>query len=126
MRENSGTCLSGTSGRVSLGSGEIVDGKVYITMAGYPLRRPATCKGIRQSKEVMPAAVSLCLNNTAICATPPCKIRQAHLYVSAIRLWRQYTRLCTCLTPLSPFSIQPAYGGAMAPILAFYNSYASE
>lgn len=126
--ENCGLPWTDPSGRVSLGAVKSLLAKVYITMAGYPLQKglPYYQKAYDKTMEVIGSRqFSLFeqygdLRNAAVQNTREhIFMLQRHPTVAVSNIHGAYQPY-----PDQPISIQPAYGGAMAPAQAFYDSYA--
>lgn len=127
--ENCGLPWADHSGRVSLGAVKSLLAKVYITMAGYPLQKgiPYYRKAYEKAMEVIDShQFSLFeqysdLRNAALQNTREhIFMLQRHPTVAPGNIHGGYLPY-----PDQPVSIQPAYGGAMAPAQAFYGSYAA-
>lgn len=128
MAENAGLPWVDPSGHVSLGAVKSLLAKVYITMAGYPLQKgmPYYQKAYDKAAEVINShQFSLFeqyrdLRDRAVQNTREhIFMLQRHPTVAVSNIHQSYLPY-----PDQPISIQPAYGGAMAPVQAFYDSYA--
>lgn len=128
--ENAGLPWTDPSGHVSLGAVKSLLAKVYITMAGYPLQKgaPYYQKAYDKAMEVIGShQFSLFeqysdLRNASVQNTREhIFMLQRHPTVAVSNIHGAYLPY-----PGQPVSIQPAYGGAMAPAQAFYDSYADD
>ncbi|TWV95075.1 RagB/SusD family nutrient uptake outer membrane protein [Chitinophaga pinensis] len=128
--ENSGLPWTDQSGHVSLGTVKSLLAKVYLTMAGYPMQRGITyySKAYDKALEVINSR-QFTLFESYKDLRDPAKMNtgenifmlQRHPTMAESNIHGAYLPY-----PTEPISIQPAYGGAMAPTQAFYNSYAAD
>jgi hypothetical protein len=126
--ENSGLPWTDQSGHVSLGAVKSLLAKVYITMAGYPLQKGTAYyqQAYEKAKEVIDSRQFSLFAQYSDLRNPALQNTQEHIFmlqrhptVAASNIHGSYLPY-----PDQPISIQPAYGGAMAPAPEFYASYA--
>jgi hypothetical protein len=128
LAENSGLPWIDPSGHVSLGAVKSLLAKVYITMAGYPMQKGVTYyeKAYNKAMEVISSRQFSLFDQYSELRNPALQNTREHI----LMLQRHPTLAESNIHgaylpyPTLPVSIQPAYGGAMAPTQAFYNSYA--
>lgn len=127
--ENSGLPWTDQSGHVSLGAVKSLLAKVYLTMAGYPMQKGAVYyqKAYDKALEVINSHQYSLFENYADLRNPALQNTREHIFmlqrhptVAASNIHGAYLPY-----PSEAISIQPAYGGAMAPVKAFYDSYAA-
>jgi len=130
MAENSGLPWVDPSGHVSLGAVKSLLAKVYITMAGYPLQKgmPYYEKAYTKAMEVVDSHQFSLFEQYSDLRNPAVQNTREHIFmiqrhptVAVSNIHGAYLPY-----PVEPVSIQPAYGGAMAPTQAFYDSYAND
>ena len=130
MAENSGLPWVDPSGHVSLGAVKSLLAKVYITMAGYPLQKgmPYYEKAYAKAMEVIDSHQFSLFEQYSDLRNPAVQNTREHIFmiqrhptVAVSNIHGAYLPY-----PVEPVSIQPAYGGAMAPTQAFYDSYAND
>ncbi|WP_205686417.1 RagB/SusD family nutrient uptake outer membrane protein [Chitinophaga parva] len=117
------------SGHICLGAVKALLAKVYLTMAGYPLKlgNPYYQLAYDKAMEVINSHNFSLFDHYADLRDPAYQNTREHLFM----LQRQATVAPSYIHeaylpyPDQPISIQPAYGGAMAPAQAFYDSYAA-
>lgn len=115
------------SGRVSLGAVKSLLAKVYITMAGYPLQKGKEyyIKAYEAAMEVINSGRFELFDDYSELRDVAKQNTKEHIFM----LQRHPTEAASIIHfgylpyPDQPISIQPAYGGAMAPEQSFYDSY---
>ncbi|SEW53764.1 RagB/SusD family nutrient uptake outer membrane protein [Chitinophaga arvensicola] len=128
--ENAGLSWMDQSGHVSLGAVKSLLAKVYITMAGYPLQKGAPYYQLAYDKalEVIGSHQFSLFEQYSDLRNPAVQNTREHIFM----LQRHPTVAVSNIHwaylpyPVQPVSIQPAYGGAMMPVQAFYDSYAAD
>ena len=127
--ENSGLPWADPSGRVSLGAVKSLLAKVYITMAGYPLQKgiPYYQKAYGKAKEVIGSGQFSLFDQYSDLRNPGVQNTKEHIFMLQRHPTAAVSNIHGAYLPYpdQPVSIQPAYGGAMAPVQAFYDSYAN-
>ncbi|UYQ94435.1 RagB/SusD family nutrient uptake outer membrane protein [Chitinophaga horti] len=126
--EQSGLPWTDISGRVTQGAVKSLLSKVYITMAGYPLQKGAPYYQLayEKSAEVINSKSFTLFTNYTDLRNVANQNKAEHI----LMLQRHTTAAPSNIHgaylpyPVLAISIQPGYGGAMAPVTAFYNSYA--
>ena len=126
--ENAGLPWADQSGHVSLGAVKSLLAKVYITMAGYPLQKgkPYYQLAYDKAMEVIGSHQFSLFEQYGDLRNPAVQNTREHIFM----LQRHPTVAVSNIHwaylpyPARPISIQPAYGGAMVPAKAFYDSYA--
>jgi len=118
-------------GRIAKGAVKSLLAKVYITMAGYPLLKgvPFYQKAYEKADAVMKSNKFYIFNSYADLR----KVANENTgeYIWMIQRESQYApspvhfNLLPYPEPEKPISAAGSYGGALAPSLAFYNSYAT-
>ncbi|MCK7555966.1 RagB/SusD family nutrient uptake outer membrane protein [Chitinophaga sedimenti] len=127
LAEQSGLPWTDISGRVNMGAVKALLAKVYITMAGYPLQKgtPYYQLAYEKSLEVIGNGSFTLFEDYAGLRNPANRNSGEHI----LMLQRHTTAAPSNIHgaylpyPVLPVSIQPGYGGAMAPMQAFYDSY---
>ncbi|WP_205511508.1 RagB/SusD family nutrient uptake outer membrane protein [Longitalea arenae] len=129
MAEQAGLPWTDISGHVSQGAVKSLLAKVYITMAGYPLQKGNDYyrKAYEKAKEV--------IDSKAFALFPRYSdLRQASLQNTGEFIFMlqrdpvnagNFIHFYLMPFPELPISIQPTYGGALAPHIAFYNAFAA-
>lgn len=125
--ENCGLPWIDPSGRVSLGAVKSLLAKVYITMAGYPLQ-----KGVPYYQKAYEKAMEVIGSNQFSLFGQYSNLRDAGLQNTKEHIFMLQRHPTVAVSnihggylpyPDQPVSIQPAYGGAMAPSQVFYDSF---
>lgn len=127
--ENAGLPWIDPSGHASLGAVKSLLAKVYITMAGYPLQKgkPYYQLAYDKAMEVVDSHQFSLFEQYSDLRNPVVQNTREHIFM----LQRHPTVAVSNIHwaylpyPSQPVSIQSAYGGAMAPTAAFYNSFAA-
>lgn len=127
MAEQSGLPWTDPSGHVSLGAVKSLLAKVYITMAGYPLRKGNTYYQLAYDKarEVISSQQFSLFASYGDLRKNSLKNTGEHIFMLQRDLANAGNMLHFALMPFPdlPITIQPAYGGALAPRLEFYQSF---
>ncbi|WP_127132825.1 RagB/SusD family nutrient uptake outer membrane protein [Pseudoflavitalea rhizosphaerae] len=127
MAEQSGLSWTDASGRVSLGAVKSLLAKVYITMAGYPLRKGNTYYQLAfdKAREVISSQEFSLFDNYADLRKNSLKNIREHIFMLQRDLATAGNLMHFALMPFPdlPITIQPAYGGALAPRQEFYQSF---
>src|SRR5690606_1234277 len=126
--EGCGLPWTDPGGHVSLGAVKSLLAKVYITMAGYPLQKgmPYYQKAYDKAREVIDSHRFSLFGQYSDLRNPVLHNTREHIFM----MQRHPTVAVSSIHgaylpyPAQPISIQPAYGGAMAPVQAFYDAYA--
>lgn len=128
--ERSGLPWTDVSGHVSMGAVKSLLAKVYITMAGYPLQKGNAYyqKAYEKAKEV--------IDSKAFTLFPDySNLHQAVLQNSGEFIFSlqrdpvnagSFMHFFLMPFPDQPISIQPTYGGALAPRPEFYDAFAAD
>lgn len=129
VAEQSGLPWTDITGHVSKGAVKSLLAKVYITMAGYPLKKGNAFYQLAFDKSLevinsnefwlFPLYEDLRKNSLKNTAEHIFSL-QRDMVISGNML-----HFVVMPFPDLPISIQPAYGGALAPRIEFYNSYAA-
>jgi len=129
--ENAGLPWTDKSGRVNLAAVKSLLTEVYITMAGYPLQKGASYYQLAYDKarEVIDAG-EYHLFPTYADLRDPAKFNDGEHILMNQRDERNagsiiHFNFMPYPEPPEPVSVIPNFGGAMAPTLAFYHSYAA-
>jgi hypothetical protein len=117
-------------GRVAKGAVKSLLTKVYLTMAGFPLQKgtPYYQKAVDQAKSIIAAKQFYLFDSYA--AQRNVANENAGEYIWMIQRQSQYagspvhSNMLPYPEPADPISKAGAYGGALAPAQAFYESYA--
>lgn len=129
IAESSGLPWTDISGRINMGAIKSLLAKVYITMAGYPLQKgnPYYLLAFNKAQEVIDSKAFSLFSTYA-------ELRQAALQNTGEHIFSLQREplsagniLHFALMPFPdlPITIQPVYGGALAPRSEFYNGYAN-
>ncbi len=118
-------------GRVAKGAVKALLAKVYLTMAGYPLQKGTTYyqKAFDQAKAVVASNQFYLFDDYA--ALRNVANENTGEYIFMIQRESQYagspvhSNMLPYPEPEQPISASGAYGGALAPSQAFYDSYTS-
>src|SRR5690606_6191504 len=128
--ENAGLPWTDKSGRVNLGAVKAQLAEVYMTMAGYPLQKGATYYQMAYDKcmEVINAGEYSLFTTYADLRNPTKNNEGEHLLMNQ-RDQRNagsiiHFNFMPYPEPPEPVSVIPNFGGAMAPTMAFYQSFA--
>lgn len=125
--ELSGLPWTDLSGHVSLGAVKSLLAKVYLTMAGYPLRKgnPYYQLAYNKAREVIDSKAFSLFSTYAELRQPSLQNTGEHIFMLQREPLGAGNIMHFSLMPFPdlPITIQPAYGGALAPTPAFYNSY---
>lgn len=128
--ENCGLPWIDPSGHVSLGAVKSLLAKVYITMAGYPLQKgmPYYEKAYTKAMEVIDSHQFSIFEQYSDLRNPAVQNTREHIFMMQRHPTVAVSNIHGAYLPypVEPISIQPAYGGAMAPTQAFYDSYADD
>ncbi|MEI3798306.1 MULTISPECIES: RagB/SusD family nutrient uptake outer membrane protein [unclassified Chitinophaga] len=128
--ENAGLSWTDQSGHVSLGAVKSLLAKVYITMAGYPLQKgmPYYRMAYDKAMEVIDSHQFSLFEQYSDLRNPAVQNTREHIFMLQRHPTVAVSNIHWAYLPYpgQPVSIQPAYGGAMAPAPAFYNSYAAD
>lgn len=128
--ENCGLPWTDQSGHVSLGAVKSLLAKVYITMAGYPLQKGAPYfeKAYDKAMEVISSQQFSLFGHYSDLRNPAVQNTREHIFMLQRHPTMAVNNIHGAYLPYpdEPISIQPAYGGAMAPVKAFYDAYANE
>jgi len=128
MAENSGLPWTDASGHVCLGAVKSLLSKVYITMAGYPMQKGVTYyeKAYNKAMEVINSRQFSLFEHYSDLRNPALQNTTEHIF-----MWQRHPTMAESNIhgaylpyPALPVSIQPNYGGAMAPVQSFYDAYA--
>lgn len=129
MAEQAGFSWTDGTGHVSLGAVKSLLAKVYITMAGYPLRKGNTYYQLAFDKalEVINSHEFSLFPSYADLRKNALKNTGEHIFSLQRDMVVSGNMLHFVMMPFPdlPVTIQPAYGGALAPRIEFYNSYAA-
>jgi hypothetical protein len=125
--EQCGLPWTDASGRVTLGAVEALLSKVYITMAGYPLQkgREYYGKAYEKAAEVIASHQFALFDSYADLRLQAKQNTGEHIFM----LQRDAINAPAVLHfglmpyPTEPISVQPDYGGALAPRIEFYHSF---
>jgi starch-binding outer membrane protein, SusD/RagB family len=127
--EQCGLPWTDPSGRVSLGAVKSLLAKVYITMAGYPLEKglPYYQKAYDKTIEVINSHQFSLFENYSDLRNPAVQNTREHIFMLQRHPTVAVSNIHGAYLPYpdEPISIQPAYGGAMAPVKAFYDAFAA-
>ncbi|MGK9118920.1 RagB/SusD family nutrient uptake outer membrane protein [Olivibacter jilunii] len=130
--ENAGLPWTDKSGRVNLGAVKALLAEVYMTMAGYPLQKGATYYQMAYDKcmEVMNAGEYSLFTTYADLRNPTKNNEGEHLLMNQ-RDQRNagsiiHFNFMPYPEPPEPVSVIPNFGGAMAPTMAFYQSFGED
>lgn len=128
--ENSGLPWVDPSGHISLGAVKALLSKVYLTMAGYPLQKGITYyeKAYSKAKEVISSGQYALVDTYSELRNMAKQNTGEHLFMLQRHPTMAQSQVHGAFMPYpsQPVSIQPSYGGAMAPTAAFYNAYAAD
>lgn len=130
--ENAGLPWTDKSGRINLAAVKGLLAEVYMTMAGYPLQ-----KGVSYYQMAYDKAIEVINSGEYSLFTRYADLRDAAKNNAGehILMNQRDQRNATSIIhfnfvpypePPEPVSVIPNFGGAMAPTLAFYNSFASD
>jgi hypothetical protein len=129
MAEQSGLPWTDASGHVSLGAVKSLLAKVYITMAGYPLRKGNTYYQLAfdKAREVINSKAFTLFDDYADLRKGALKNTGEHIFMLQRDLVNSGNMLHFVMMPFPdlPITIQPAYGGALAPREEFYQSFSA-
>lgn len=125
--ENSGLPWIDQSGHISLGAVKSLLAKVYITMAGYPLQKGVTYyeKAYNKALEVINSRQFSLFDQYGDLRDPATQNTREHIFMLQHHPTLAQSNIHGAYLPYPPLeiSIQPNYGGAMAPAQAFYDAY---
>lgn len=128
MAENSGLPWIDQSGHVSLGAVKSLLSKVYITMAGYPMQKGAQYYGKAYDKamEVINSRQFSLFDQYSDLRNHALQNTREHIFMLQRHPTLAESNIHGAYLPYPelPISLQPNYGGAMAPARAFYDAYA--
>lgn len=128
--ESCGLPWTDQSGHVSLGAVKSLLAKVYITMAGYPLQKgvPYYEKAYDKAVEVISSQQFSLFEHYSDLRNPAVQNTREHIFMLQRHPTVAVNNMHGAYLPYpdEPISIQPAYGGAMAPVKAFYDAYAND
>lgn len=126
--ESCGLPWTDPDGHVSLGAVKSLLAKVYITMAGYPLQKglPYYQKAYDKAREVIDSHQFSLFGQYSDLRNPVLQNTREHIFMMQRHPTVAVSNIHGAYLPYpaQPVSIQPAYGGAMAPAQAFYDAYA--
>lgn len=129
VAEQSGLAWTDVSGHVSAGAVKSLLAKVYITMAGYPLRKGNTYYQLAfdKAREVIGSNEFSLFTSYADLRKNSLKNTGEHIFSLQRDMVISGNMLHFVMMPFPdlPVTIQPAYGGALAPRIEFYNAYAA-
>lgn len=127
--EQSGLPWTDVSGHISLGAVKSLLAKVYLTMAGYPLQKGAPYYQLAYTKarEVIDSKKFSLFSTYAELRQSSLQNTGEHIFMLQREPLGTGNILHFALMPFPdlPITIQPAYGGALAPMPEFYDSYAA-
>lgn len=127
--EQCGLPWTDASGRITLGAVKSLLAKVYLTMAGYPLQKGGAYyqKAYDKAAEVINSKQFSLFNTYAALRQQATQNTREHIFMLQREAVNAGSLQHFSLLPYpdQPISIQPEYGGAMAPRMEFYQSYDS-
>ncbi|MDF2192312.1 RagB/SusD family nutrient uptake outer membrane protein [Paraflavitalea sp. CAU 1676] len=127
--EQSGLPWTDGSGHVSMGAVKSLLAKVYITMAGYPLQKGTSHYQLAyaKAKEVIDSKAFSLFADYADLRQQSLQNTGEHIFMLQRERLTAGNILHFYLMPFPdlPITIQPAYGGGLAPRVEFYNAFAA-
>lgn len=123
------TSMASADGRVNLGAVKSLLAKVYLTMAGYPLQ-----KGTEYYQKAYTEAMGVYSSGSFSLAGTYKELRESANSNTGEYIWMVqreaneagspvHTNMLPYPVPAKPTSANSAFGGALAPSQAFYDSY---
>ncbi|WEK34098.1 MAG: RagB/SusD family nutrient uptake outer membrane protein [Candidatus Pseudobacter hemicellulosilyticus] len=130
LAEQSGLPWTDASGHISLGAVKSLLAKVYISMAGYPLQKGQRYYQLayEKAREVIDSRSFALFASYADLRKQSLQNTGEHIFMLQRDAITAGNILHFFLMPFPdlPITIQPAYGGALAPHPDFYNAYAPD
>jgi hypothetical protein len=128
--EQSGLPWTDATGHVSLGAVKSLLAKVYLTMAGYPLQKGNAYyqKAYNKAKEVIGSKAFSLFAAYSDLRQQSLQNKGEHIFMLQRDPVNAGNIMHFFLMPFPelPISIQPAYGGGLAPRVEFYNAFAAD
>lgn len=127
VAEQAGLPWTDPSGHVSHGAVKSLLAKVYMTMAGYPLQKgkPYYELAYQQAKEVIESNAFSLFGNYSDLRKQALQNTGEHIFMLQRDAGTMSNILHFFLMPFpdQPITINPAYGGGLAPRTEFYNAF---
>lgn len=125
--EKSGLPWTDKSGHVSMGAVKTLLAKVYMTIAGYPLQKGKEYyqKAFNTTKEIIDSKQFKLFDQYSDLRNPANENAGEHIFMIQRESQNASNPFHFALMPYpeAPISINPNYGGGMAPRKVFYDSY---